>query len=67
MPFQKMSEDRHMSAPEAFRLFPGGGEMGERIRTIDWSATAVGAIETWPQSLKTAVSICVESRHPIVI
>ena len=45
----------------------GGGEMGERTRAMDWSRTPVGPIEGWPQSLKTAVSICLGSRHPIVI
>jgi PAS domain S-box-containing protein len=45
----------------------GGGEMGERIRTFDWSNTAVGPAAGWPQSLKTAVSICIGSRYPIVI
>jgi PAS domain S-box-containing protein len=41
--------------------------MGERTRELDWSRTPVGPVEGWPQSLKTAVSICLGSRHPIVI
>src|SRR6185295_13243524 len=45
----------------------GGGEMGERMRALDWSATPVGEPASWPQSLKTAVSICLGSRHPIVL
>jgi signal transduction histidine kinase/DNA-binding response OmpR family regulator len=45
----------------------GGGEMGALVRAMDWSQTAVGAIESWPQSLKTAVSICLGSRHPMVV
>ena len=45
----------------------GGGEMGMLMRTLDWSKTPVGPIGTWPQSLRTAVSICVGSRHPIEI
>jgi signal transduction histidine kinase/DNA-binding response OmpR family regulator len=45
----------------------GGGEMGERMRAFDWSTTAVGPVAGWPQSLKTAVSICIGSRYPIVI
>jgi signal transduction histidine kinase len=45
----------------------GGGEMGERTRAFDWSETPVGPIEAWPQSLKTAVSICLGSRSPMVI
>jgi PAS domain S-box-containing protein len=44
-----------------------GGEMGERIRLHDWSATSLGPIPTWPQSLRSAVSLCVKSRFPIVI
>jgi signal transduction histidine kinase/FixJ family two-component response regulator len=45
----------------------GGGEMGERTRAMDWSGTAVGSPAQWPQSLKTAVSICLGSRHPMVL
>ena len=41
--------------------------MAERTRTLDWTATALGPAESWPQSLKTAVSICLGSRHPIVL
>lgn len=39
----------------------GGGEMGQRMRDHDWAATPLGAPETWPQSLRTAVSICLNS------
>ncbi|WP_201315720.1 ATP-binding protein [Dyella sp. EPa41] len=45
----------------------GGGEMGARTRAFDWSGTAVGPRDAWPQNLATAVSICLGSRHPIVI
>jgi signal transduction histidine kinase len=45
----------------------GGGEMGERMRSLDWSRTALGPVEGWPQSLRSAVSICVGSRFPIVL
>jgi signal transduction histidine kinase len=41
----------------------GGGEMGERTRTFDWSNTPVGPVEVWPQSLKTAVRIMLGSRY----
>ena len=44
-----------------------GGEMGALIRSLDWSKTAIGPVETWPQSLRTAVSICLNSRFPILI
>ena len=41
--------------------------MGERTRAFDWSQTPVGPVSEWPQSLKTAVSICLGSRYPIVL
>ena len=53
-----------MSAAE---VFAGGGEMGERMRALDWSKTPLGAVEGWPQSLCSAVSICIGSRFPIVL
>jgi PAS domain S-box-containing protein len=44
-------------------VFSGGGELGERIRSFDWSRTPMGPISTWPQSLKTAVRIMITSRY----
>jgi signal transduction histidine kinase len=44
-----------------------GGAMGRSIRAKDWSATPLGAIGDWPQSLRTAVGICTESRFPMAI
>jgi PAS domain S-box-containing protein len=40
----------------------GGGEMGELVRATDWSKTALGSPEFWPQSLKTAVSIMLHNK-----
>jgi two-component sensor histidine kinase len=45
----------------------GGGEMGERLRAHDWRLSPLGAPETWPQSLRTAVSIMLNSRHPMFL
>lgn len=45
----------------------GGGEMAETIRATDWSRTALGPLETWPQSLRTTVSLCLGSKFPIAI
>jgi signal transduction histidine kinase/DNA-binding response OmpR family regulator len=45
----------------------GGGEMGERMRSLDWSRTPLGPVEHWPQSLKTSISICLASQFPIVM
>ena len=48
-------------------LFGSGGEMGERMRSHNWEQTPLGAIETWSQSLRTAASICLNSRFPMVV
>ena len=55
------------SSSLAAQFFPGAGEMATLMRTTDWSRTPLGPIETWPPSLRTAVSICLGSRHPIVL
>jgi signal transduction histidine kinase/DNA-binding response OmpR family regulator len=48
-------------------IFAGGGEMGALMRSIDWSQTPLGPVQSWPQSLRTALSICLDSRFPILI
>jgi signal transduction histidine kinase len=39
----------------------GGGAVGALIRSNDWVATTLGAIEEWPQSLRTSLAICLSS------
>ncbi|MGA8299171.1 MAG: ATP-binding protein [Terriglobales bacterium] len=45
----------------------GGSEMGALMRTMDWSRTKLGPIERWPQSLRTSVSTCLNSRFAILV
>lgn len=49
------------------QFLSGGGEMGKLIRSMDWSKTALGPVESWPQSLRTSVSLCLSSTFPILI
>ena len=42
-------------------------EMAQRVRDFDWAATPLGPIESWPQSLLIAVSICLNSRFPMFV
>lgn len=49
------------------RFLSGGGEMGALTRQLDWSKTPVGPIETWPQSLRTTISIILNSRFPMFL
>jgi PAS domain S-box-containing protein len=67
-PENPLSGDRPAAEP-ARRTDPlaGGGEMGALMRSIDWSKTGVGPVETWPQSLRTALSILMETGFPMYI
>ncbi|MBD2231446.1 PAS domain S-box protein [Phormidium tenue] len=51
----------------ADHLFGGGGEMGALMRSYDWSKTPFGPVEQWPQSLRSTLSICLNSRFPMAI
>ena len=45
----------------------GGGRMGALIRAHDWSSSPLGEPESWPQSLRSALSICLHSSFPTAI
>jgi PAS domain S-box-containing protein len=50
-----------------YSFLKGGGEMGERTRTFDWSKTPLGTPDNWPQSLRTSVSILLNSQFPMFV
>jgi hypothetical protein len=41
--------------------------LGAATRALDWSRTPIGPADGWPPSLRTAVSVCLSSRFPIVL
>ena len=43
------------------------GEMAALMRGKDWSLTPFGPVESWSSALRSAVSICLGSRFPIVL
>ena len=45
----------------------GGGRLGALMRAHDWSASPVGPPTGWPQSLRTAITIAINSRHPMFV
>jgi len=45
----------------------GNSDMARLILSKDWSATPLGPIDRWPQSLRTTVSLCLASNFPINI
>ena len=58
---------QNVSASRADHAFlTGGGAMAQRIADFDWSATSLGPISSWPQSLKTTTGLILRSHVPIV-
>ncbi|MBI0329662.1 ATP-binding protein [Burkholderia plantarii] len=51
-------------APDFLR---GGGALGRSMRAHAWDATSLGVPDAWPQSLRSAVGICLGANFPIAI
>jgi PAS domain S-box-containing protein len=64
-PSTKTSNRRGMPIA-AERIF-GSGEMADLTRSFDWSSTAVGPIEEWPDTLLTTVNLILGTRHPMFL
>jgi hypothetical protein len=45
----------------------GDSEMARRVSAFSWSATPLGPIGDWQQSLRSAVAICLQSRFQMGI
>ena len=60
-------DNKKSSGPQAHDWLTGGGEMGQLIRGYDWSQNPLGPIESWPQSLRSAVSILLPSKAQIAM
>jgi PAS domain S-box-containing protein len=48
-------------------IFEGSGEMPARCRAFDWSATPLGPVSGWSQSLRTTVGLVLASRNPMFL
>jgi PAS domain S-box-containing protein len=55
------TKDAGSSASGSATFLAGGGELGLLIRSFDWSSTPMGPPDQWPQSLKTSLSICLNT------
>ena len=49
------------------QLFNEDSETGRIMRSLDWSRTHLGPVNAWPQSLRTSVSICLNSAFAILV
>lgn len=64
---QRSPDTTDASGPQAHDWLTGGGELGQLIRGYDWSRTSLGPLESWPQSLRSAVSILLPSKAQIAM
>ena len=59
------------SAPSAssdwLRVLAGHSETARLIADHDWAATPLGPPDAWPQSLRTAVQLCLASAFPMLV
>jgi PAS domain S-box-containing protein len=53
--------------PWAARIFTGKGRLARRCREQDWSATVLGAIDTWPAALRTLAAMALLSPAPMLL
>ncbi|GEP04313.1 hypothetical protein MOX02_23510 [Methylobacterium oxalidis] len=53
--------------PAAQTLFAGRGEIRAMARALDWSATPLGPVAAWPQSLRSTVRTLLSSQYPMIL
>lgn len=52
---------------DPFQFLGHDGEAAALIRQFDWRNTPLGEVSSWPQSLRTATSLLIQSPVPIVM
>ena len=60
-----MNQTSSTARPPSF--LSGGGNLGRLMREYEWANSPLGPPGHWPQSLKSAVSICLGTTFPIAI
>jgi PAS domain S-box-containing protein len=62
-----MNQGKTGTADSAQEFLTGGGEVGALMRSHDWSSSPLGAPASWPQSLRTVVSLILNSKFPMFL
>lgn len=61
-----MSSERSSSNPDSppdrLDFLTARGELAQLVRQKDWSTTPLGAVEHWPERLKSALALCLDSK-----
>jgi PAS domain S-box-containing protein len=56
-----------MTGIEGSALLAGDGGMRARVRAHGWSATLLGPVEAWSQSLRTVVRLILQAKQPMFV
>jgi PAS domain S-box-containing protein len=51
----------------SLQFLEGGGAMGERIRAFDWASHPMGPPQHWPEALRLALNLCLNSNFPTAV
>jgi hypothetical protein len=62
-----MKRKRRRGESLQFDVLTGGGRMGAAMRAYDWTASALGRPDNWPQPLKTLVGVLLAADQPMFI
>lgn len=62
-----MKETPQPSSHESLGFLAGGGDLGNQIRSLDWTTSPLGVPQGWSQPLRSALSICLHSSFPTAI
>lgn len=57
----------HINASKNIDFLSRGGETFDLVTRVDWVKTSIGSPDGWPQSLRSALSICFNSNFPIAV
>lgn len=52
---------------ETLAFMTGGGAMGAHMRGLDWSKSPLGPPQGWPQALRLAVRLMLNTGHPVYL
>jgi signal transduction histidine kinase len=56
-----------MPVHQPLTFLAGGGDMGHRMRQMDWALTPLGVPDAWPQSLRSTLSMLLPSKAQIIL
>jgi len=56
-----------VTGKSSFPTIVGSGDTGDLVGAKDWSATPLGPLTSWPQSLKTAVDLMLASPLAMIV